>query len=459
MHQFTLLAEHDQLLNQKFSATDLGYLYLSIPWDALCRDIPPAPSSVSGLGRKPWFTVRGGIGLQILKHLFQLSDAKLIDRINTDWAMQLFCGIQLRSGQMIKDHDLPSDWRVYLGQHMDIDKMQQTLAGHWKPHMQQTQTAGTDATCYESYIEYPTDVKLIWKGCTELYNLIQQIRKANKLRPSRMHYAIRKKEFTDYQKSKKKTRKAEKKLRKKLLKFLARIIGQFNELGNKYRVTFSRKKQQRIAAVMTLYKQQFEKTYGLIERIENRIVNIAKSYIRPIVRGKEVKKTEFGAKVNKLQVDGIGFIEHLSYDAFNEGTRLQSTIRLHRQYFGKCQQVSADRIYATNANRKYCKQNNIVTSFQPKGRQKEQHKQQAALMKQLLDKERSTRLEGSFGNEKNHYLLEKVNARTKETETVWIFFGIHTANAVNIARRLEAKERQQQQSHPPPPQLPLKKAA
>lgn len=459
MHQVTLLAEHDQLLDQKFLATDLGYLYLSIPWDALCRDIPPPPSSVSGLGRKPWFTVGGGIGLQILKHLFQLSDAKLIDRINTDWAMQLFCGIQLRPGQMIKDHDLPSDWRVYLGQHMDIDKMQQTLAKHWKPHMQQTQTAGTDATCYESYIEYPTDVKLIWKGCTELHNLTQQIRKANKLRPSRRQYAKRKKEFTDYQKSKKKTRKAEKKLRKKLLKFLARIIGQFNELGNKYRVTFSRKKQQRIAAVMTLYKQQFEKTYGLIEKIKNRIVNIAKSYIRPIVRGKEVKKTEFGAKVNKLQVDGIGFIEHLSYDAFNEGTRLQSTIRLHRQYFGKCQQVSADRIYATNANRKYCKQNNIVTSFQPKGRQKEQHKHQAALMKQLLDKERSTRLEGSFGNEKNHYLLEKVNARTKETETVWIFFGIHTANAVNIAKRLEAKERQQQQSHPPPPQLPLKKAA
>lgn len=459
MHQITLLAEHDQLLHQNFLATDLGYLYQSIPWDALSRDIPPPPSSVSGLGRKPWFTVRGGIGLQILKHLFQLSDAKLIDRINTDWAMQLFCGIQLRPGQMIKDHDLPSDWRVYLGQHMDIDKMQHTLAKHWKPHMQQTQTAGTDATCYESYIEYPTDVKLIWKGCTELYNRTQQIRKANKLRPSRMHYEKRKKEFTDYQKSKKKTRKAEKKLRKKLLKFLARIIEQFNELVNKYRVKFSRKKQQRIAAVMTLYKQQFEKTYGFIEKIENRIVNIAKSYIRPIVRGKEVKKTEFGAKVNKLQVDGIGFIEHLSYDAFNEGTRLQSTIRLHRQYFGKCQQVSADRIYATNANRKYCKQNTIVTSFQPKGRQKEQHKQQAALMKQLLDKERSTRLEGSFGNEKNHYLLEKVNARTKETETVWIFFGIHTANAVNIARRLEAKERQQQQSHPPPPQLPLKKAA
>lgn len=80
-------------------------------------------------------------------------------------------------------------------------------------------------------------------------------------------------------------------------------------------------------------------------------------------------------------------------------------------------------------------------------------------MRILLDKERSARLEGSFGNEKNHYLLKKVNARTQPTETVWIFFGIHTANAVGIARRMEARQRAQQQKHPPPPELPLKKAA
>jgi len=61
-------------------------------------------------------------------------------------------------------------------------------------------------------------------------------------------------------------------------------------------------------------------------RPKNRIVSINKPYIRPIVRGKEVKSVEFGAKVNKIQVDGISFIEHLSFDAFNEGTRLKSTI-------------------------------------------------------------------------------------------------------------------------------------
>jgi len=342
MRQFTLLADNPELLHQQFLNTALGYLYLSIPWDELAAEIPPSPSALSGLGRKPWLDTRGGIALQILKSYYQLSDARLIEQINTNWAMQLFCGIQLRPGQKINDYDLPSDWRVCLSQHMDIGKMQKKLAKHWKPHMEQTQTAGCDATCYESHIEFPTDVKLIWKGCEQMYGQIQQMRKAKKLRPSRMNYPLRKKEYLTYQKSRKKIRRAEKKLRKKLLKFLARLIRQFDDLMKNYAFGFSKRKKKRIAAVMQLYGQQHDKAYGVIEKIENRIVNIAKDYIRPIVRGKEVKKVEFGAKVNKLQVDGISFIEHLSYDAFNEGGRLQSTVRMHQDYFGKCGQVSAD---------------------------------------------------------------------------------------------------------------------
>ena len=117
---------------------------------------------------------------------------------------------------------------------------------------------------------------------------------------------------------------------------------------------------------------------------------------------------EFGCKVNKLQVDGLSFIEHFSYDAFNEGTRLKSCVGLHRQLFGKCSHHAADKIYATNENRRYCTKENITTNFVPKGRQREAHVEQSKVMRSVLDKERGTRLEGSFGNEKNHYLLHKV---------------------------------------------------
>ena len=54
-------------------------------------------------------------------------------------------------------------------------------------------------------------------------------------------------------------------------------------------------------------------------KVSDRIVSIDRHYVRPIVRGKETKSVEFGAKVNNIQIDGISFIEHLSFKAFNEG--------------------------------------------------------------------------------------------------------------------------------------------
>ena len=54
---------------------------------------------------------------------------------------------------------------------------------------------------------------------------------------------------------------------------------------------------------------------------------------RPIVRGKEVKKVEFGAKCNNILVDGISFIKKLSFNAFNEGTRLEHCIKMHKRLF------------------------------------------------------------------------------------------------------------------------------
>ena len=49
-------------------------------------------------------------------------------------------------------------------------------------------------------------------------------------------------------------------------------------------------------------------------------------------------------------------------------------------------------------------------------------------------------MEGSFGTQKEHYSLRRIKAWKKETELLYIFFGIHTANAVLLADRLEKKE-------------------
>lgn len=50
----------------------------------------------------------------------------------------------------------------------------------------------------------------------------------------------------------------------------------------------------------------------------DRIVSIFQPHVRPIVRGKAKAKVEFGAKIGVGVVDGYTFIDHHSWDAYNE---------------------------------------------------------------------------------------------------------------------------------------------
>lgn len=437
-HNTKLLFSQKEILHEQFLETDLGRLYLAIPFDALAEKVPVPPHALSGIGCKPWFDVKGGIALQFLKHTLGLSDEKIVERINTDWAMQLFCGISLKPGERIKDKDIVGVWRKYLGLYMDMDGMQQEFAGYWKPYIQNTGIGAQDATCYESGIRFPTDSKLLWECCEKVFDIIQRERKLLGFRKSRCNFESKKKMNLQYQKLRKKSRRKEKKLCKRLLKFLHRLMDLLNELSHKYKISLPIGKSKKIKTIEKIYHQQHQKAYGEPgEKIKNRIVSLYKPYVRPIIRGKEVKPVEFGAKVNKLEVDGIGFIEYLSFDAFNETTRFAEGIFLQRKLFGKCTHQSADAIYATNKNRKYAKSQSIQTNFVPKGKEKAEHIEQSKQMRNILNKHRSTVLEGSFGNEKNHYLLQKSRARTKDTDICWIFFGMMTANASIIAKRME----------------------
>ena len=430
-----LLFSHKELLYERFLQTDIGQLYLSIPFDQLASTIPLPKHCQSGKGCKPWFDVKGGLALLFLKHYLGLSDALLIHRINTDWSLQYFCGIHLQATEIIKDTNLPSWWRTYIGSHLDIGSMQKIVADYWKLEISKSTFSSEDATCYESRISFPTPAKLLWDCCHKTYLSYNDMKKQVRQRPSRCNYGKWKKEFLSYQKTKKKTKRAEKKLLKKLLKFLFRLLQLHKELAEKKGVVLSIKQKAQMLTITKVYEQQHSKVYGQVEQIKDRIVSLSKPYIRPIVRGKETKSVEFGAKVNKLQVDGISFIEHFSYDAFNEGTRLKNSIGLHLKLFGRCTHHSGDKIYATNKNRRYCSANKIITNFDPKGKQKAVHIEQGKIMRSAMNKDRGTRLEGSFGNEKNHYLLQKINARNEITEKCWIFFGMMTANASIIANR------------------------
>src|SRR5512138_2939873 len=97
-----------------FLEMPLGKLYQSIPFDELANILPKKETKV---GAPSWFGPSGFFGLMFLKHYTNLSDEKLIERLNTDWAMQFFCGIQLKTHETIKDGGLVSRIRQYLAEH------------------------------------------------------------------------------------------------------------------------------------------------------------------------------------------------------------------------------------------------------------------------------------------------------------------------------------------------------
>ena len=157
-------------------------------------------------------------------------------------------------------------------------------------------------------------------------------------------------------------------LRRRLLKLLAKLRFQWNGLRKLYGpcISLSAEQEKRLCAVREVCLQQSDLFAG--KEVRHRIVSIDRPYLRPIVRGKENKRVEFGAKVNNIQIDGISFIEHHSFEAFNEGIRLKQCIEYQESLTGvKVKRVGADSIYANNANRTMCTEKGITTCFVRKG--------------------------------------------------------------------------------------------
>ena len=274
-------------------------------------------------GRKPFFTPEGKVALAFLKMYTGLSAPKLMEALNGNIHYQIFCGIRISPENQLTNYKLIDGILLELSRKLKVQEQQKVLADAWKPYMKNLDTVYTDASCYESLMRFPTDVKLLWECTVRAYKM---------------------------------------------------------------------------------------------------------------VRGKENKTVEFGAKCNNILIDGISFIEKVSFNAFNEGTRLRHCISLAQKLTGvPVKKVGGDQGYSGNDNRTFCKDNNIETSFTQKGKAGTDEVKNAT--KRELARVRATAMEGSFGTQKEHYGLRKIAARIKSTEIMLIFFGIHTANVVNLARR------------------------
>lgn len=424
---------HYEKYLKSFRKTELGQIHSSIPWQDLVRVFNLKENSK---GPRSLFSPKGKIALMFLKNYSGSSDKKLVEQLNGNIYYQMFCDIILEPGEQIKNFKIVSQFRCELALNLDIDKCEEVLMRAWKPYMKNLESITCDATCYETSIKYPTDVKLLFESVVWLHKQIVIRCKNLGLRKPRTKLNKWVGRAISFSKMKKKRKNKRRSLTRGLLRLLDKLIGILNDLESEHgKLTYNRQGLRRCDTIKKIYSQQSNKFYNGV-RPKKAIVSIDKPHIRPIVRGKEIKSVEFGSKLHKLQIDGISFIEHIDFEAFHEGNRLQKTIwKAQKLTKKKVKILGADAIYATNANRVYVSKNKISTDFKAKGRPG-RHKQHKSLIAKMITKERASRLEGSFGTDKEYFLLNKIKARTKETEILWIFFGIHTSNALNIGKRM-----------------------
>ena len=186
-----------------------------------------------------------------------------------------------------------------------------------------------------------------------------------------------------------------------------------------------------LLVVTEVYRQQLWMYQNESNRIDDRIVSITQPHIRPIVRGKVGKPVEFGAKISVSCFDNYVFLDHLSWDNFNESGDLKTQIEAYKNFTGYYpSSVHVDKIYRNRENRAWCKEKGIRISGPPLGRphkniSKETKKRTARAevssasgrsKKPALDDERFRNgIEGKFGQAKRRFSLNLVMTKLAET--------------------------------------------
>ena len=438
------------LYRSTFEKSELGRIKKLLPLREMAENFGLTSRSLRPRrGRKSYFTPEGKVALMFLKMYTGLSCPKLMEQLNGNIHYQMFCDVIIDPARPLTNYKLLDDIILELSGKLKIQQQQDILAEMWRPYMENLDTMYTDATCYESGMRYPTDPKLLWEGIEKSYGtMCGMSRRLGIHRPRTKYLDVRKANLT-YRKQRKRTKVQTRKITRRLLGLLGKILREIRRMERENAAVenlMTVREKGELEIITRMYRQQKRhfRSSDIRESIPDRIVSISKPYLRPIVRGKEVKGVEFGAKVNNILVDGISFIEKLSFNAFNEGTRLLHCLKMHKRLFGvEAKKVGGDTGYAGTANRDYCKENGIQTSFAKRGRPYGGSNKNKDAVREELARVRATAMEGSFGTQKEHYDLKRIKARTRHAEILYIFFGIHTANVVQLLGRIDKRARQE----------------
>jgi transposase, IS5 family len=426
-----------------------------IPWDAIISVYQ------SKMGNKrtgaDGVNPRVAIGAMIIKHMCDLSDRETVLQIQENMYMQYFIGYSSFSSEEPFDPSLFVDFRKRLSiddinlinerilkqkaeetkcsqDRRPPDDMTNSEPGAEKETDSVSEEAHhgkliMDATACPQDIAYPTDLNLLNDAREKSEELIDLIyNEARHVKKPRNYREVARKEYLHTAQKKIKSKKEIRNAVKRQLGFLRRNIKSIHKLLDAYnRIPLNKRQYKYLLVIQTLYDQQRKMYKDKTHSIEDRIVSIHQPHVRPIVRGKTNSYVEFGSKVQVSLMNGYAFLDDLSWDAFNEGTRLISSVEKYKERFGFYpEEVLADKIYCNRSNRAYLKEKGIRLRAKPLGRPK------AVEVEHVRPGERNP-IEGKFGQAKTAYGMNRIKARLRQTSESWIATIVLVLNLVKLA--------------------------
>jgi hypothetical protein len=300
-----------------------------------------------------------------------------------------------------------------------------------------------DATCVPDDIPYPVDLRLLAESRETTEKVIDELFKQlqGKIhRKPRCYCAKAHNLFLVIIKKKKPSREEIRDAKRFQLNEISRNLRAIDGMihcGAKLSALGSQLYRKLLIA-SEVTRQQQEMYDAGSRRIDDRIVNLSKPYVRPIVRGKAGKKTEFGAKISISDDNGFVDVDRISWDNYNEVSDLIMRAEQYKEERGYYPaRICADSIYMTSENKKFCSTSNIRLSGRPRKRRVEtevQTAEQQELFKSDLRK-RSV-IEGRIGTGKRKYGLDRILAKLVETSRTAITMAFFVMNAEKIMRLL-----------------------
>jgi len=440
-----------------------------IPWDALADSYYKTLSVKQG---RPAKDARLVIGAVIIKHKLCLSDEETVDQIQENPYLQYFVGLP---GYQSKAPFVPSlfvEIRKRMGQAMfddfhcaiieaveakknnktkqvssKIDHTQSDDDEPPSPELKKSKEEKSDpqdatvrqgklildATVTDQAIRYPTDLSLLNEAreFSEQIIDILHLKSELKQKKPRTYREKARKAFLGVIKQRRPGRKVLRRGIKQQLQYLRRNLGHIETLLEQWPIgnpiPLPNWLLHRYWVIQHLYQQQFEMHRNKMRRCDNRIVSISQPYVRPIIRGKQNKPVEFGAKMSvSLTGEGLAHVDALRWDAFNEGGDLEAQVEAFKTRYGHYPEaVLGDPIYGTQKNRKFLKKHNIRFAGKPLGRPKKVTEENKAELKRLKAQRKQEYreripIEGKFGQGKNGYRLNYIRAKRADTSVAWI---------------------------------------